>query len=173
MSYHKGGSRSLRVETKEKSDFRKRDVKLQRKETEVKRVAFANEKSEEKEDSILRRSEDGDENVSPGGIRGNSSAGSRKTRGLGKKTIEKHRSMEQEPELAVTKKKSASTRKITCKCSKSGCLKMYCECFTIGRYCDEACACKNCCNQEGNEEKIRSARKNIRSRNPLAFKPKV
>lgn len=50
---------------------------------------------------------------------------------------------------------------------------MYCECFTQGRFCDESCSCKNCCNNENHTDDIRKQRKNIRTRNPLAFKPKV
>ena len=102
-----------------------------------------------------------------------SATSSKRTRGLGKKTIEKFTSMSQDPSLNVLKKKSATVAKLTCKCSRSGCLKMYCECFTIGRFCDSTCSCKNCHNYEGNEEVIKAARKAIRSRNPLAFKPKV
>ena len=50
---------------------------------------------------------------------------------------------------------------------------MYCECFTQGRFCDESCNCVNCLNTEENEKTIKESRKNIRNRNPLAFKPKV
>jgi len=50
---------------------------------------------------------------------------------------------------------------------------MYCECFTQGRYCDETCNCIGCKNTPENVDKIKAARKSIRSRNPQAFKPKV
>ena len=50
---------------------------------------------------------------------------------------------------------------------------MYCECFTLGRFCDESCNCVNCHNTEENEKAIKDSRKNIRNRNPMAFKPKV
>lgn len=37
----------------------------------------------------------------------------------------------------------------TCKCAKSKCLKLYCDCFQSGRMCDPAeCACKSCMNLE-------------------------
>ena len=102
-----------------------------------------------------------------------SATSSKRTRGLGKKTIEKFTSMSADPGLNVLRQKTASVARLTCKCSRSGCLKMYCECFTVGRFCDATCSCKNCHNYASNEAVIRQARKAIRSRNPLAFKPKV
>lgn len=55
---------------------------------------------------------------------------SRKTRGLGKKTIEKHTKINSDPSLTVLKEKTETVKNLACKCSKSKCLKMYCECFT-------------------------------------------
>lgn len=60
-----------------------------------------------------------------------------------------------------------------CKCTKSHCLKMYCECFTSGYYCDSNCGCVGCHNQEATQEKIRNARVKIKTRNKNAFKDKV
>lgn len=50
---------------------------------------------------------------------------------------------------------------------------MYCECFTAGRFCDEKCLCNNCHNLECNISLIKESRKNIKNRNPQAFKQKV
>lgn len=50
---------------------------------------------------------------------------------------------------------------------------MYCECFTLKRYCNSSCLCKGCHNRPEFKNDIKEARKQIRSRNPLAFKPKV
>lgn len=97
----------------------------------------------------------------------------RKTRGLGKKTLRRQSTIEQDTQLTVIKKKSTTVEHLTCKCSKSKCLKMYCECFTQGRYCDDSCNCIDCKNTPENVDKIKQARKSIRSRNPQAFKPKV
>ena len=38
------------------------------------------------------------------------------------------------------------TRK--CHCTKTRCLKNYCECFKVGLVCGPECICTNCCNQE-------------------------
>eukprot|EP00250_Pteridium_aquilinum_P034489 c7661_g1_i1 orf=2-604(-) len=37
-----------------------------------------------------------------------------------------------------------------CNCKNSRCLKLYCECFASGTYCD-GCNCVNCCNNVENE----------------------
>ena len=68
--------------------------------------------------------------------------------------------------------KSTAVASLKCTCNKSKCIKMYCECFTAGRFCDESCSCTNCHNKPEFEKMIREARKNIRNRNPLAFKAK-
>jgi hypothetical protein len=59
-----------------------------------------------------------------------------------------------------------------CNCKNSQCLKLYCECFASGRYCD-GCNCQNCCNNRTNEDKRQSAIEAILDRNPNAFRPKI
>uniref|UniRef100_A0A7N1A7N9 CRC domain-containing protein n=1 Tax=Kalanchoe fedtschenkoi TaxID=63787 RepID=A0A7N1A7N9_KALFE len=60
-----------------------------------------------------------------------------------------------------------------CNCKKSKCLKLYCECFAAGVYCIGTCACQNCFNKPIHEDTVLATRKQIESRNPLAFAPKV
>jgi hypothetical protein len=58
------------------------------------------------------------------------SEGTRKTRGLGKKTIKKQVTINSDPSLSLLKEKTETVKSLACKCAKSKCLKMYCECFT-------------------------------------------
>ncbi|KAL3622691.1 Ubiquitin-conjugating enzyme E2 32 [Castilleja foliolosa] len=58
-----------------------------------------------------------------------------------------------------------------CNCKKSKCLKL--ECFAAGVYCVEPCACIDCFNKPIHEYTVLATRKQIESRNPLAFAPKV
>jgi hypothetical protein len=60
-----------------------------------------------------------------------------------------------------------------CNCKKSKCLKLYCECFAAGLYCVEPCSCHECFNKPVHEDVVLATRKQIESRNPLAFAPKV
>ncbi|CAK9154415.1 unnamed protein product [Ilex paraguariensis] len=60
-----------------------------------------------------------------------------------------------------------------CNCKKSKCLKLYCECFAAGLYCVEPCSCQDCFNKPVHEDTVLETRKQIESRNPLAFAPKV
>lgn len=60
-----------------------------------------------------------------------------------------------------------------CNCKKSKCLKLYCECFAAGVYCIEPCSCQDCFNKPIHEDTVLATRKQIESRNPLAFAPKV
>lgn len=57
------------------------------------------------------------------------------------------------------------------------CLKLYCECFASGTYCDSgdgvACNCQNCLNCPSNAALVAQTRQLIESRNPLAFCPKI
>lgn len=49
----------------------------------------------------------------------------------------------------------------------------YCECFAAGAYCVEPCSCQDCFNKPIHEDTVLETRKQIESRNPLAFAPKV
>ena len=59
-----------------------------------------------------------------------------------------------------------------CNCKNSRCLKLYCECFASGRYCDH-CNCQNCCNNRDHEAVRQQAVEAILERNPNAFRPKI
>ncbi|CAI9766540.1 unnamed protein product [Fraxinus pennsylvanica] len=59
-----------------------------------------------------------------------------------------------------------------CNCKHSRCLKLYCECFASGVYCD-GCNCVNCHNNIENEDARREAVEATLERNPQAFRPKI
>jgi len=98
--------------------------------------------------------------------------------------------------LTITARAGAGCRKCHCKKSKvrpgsavgaqvgrsphvlaPQCLKLYCECFASGTYCDSgdgiACNCQNCLNTPCNAGLVAQTRQLIQSRNPLAFCPKI
>jgi len=63
-------------------------------------------------------------------------------------------------------------KKKHCNCKNSRCLKLYCECFASGHYCD-GCNCTSCCNNPQHEASRQEAVEATLERNPLAFRPKI
>jgi len=59
-----------------------------------------------------------------------------------------------------------------CNCTKSQCLKLYCDCFANGEFCHN-CNCNGCLNNLENEEERQRSIKQCLDRNPNAFKPKI
>ncbi|CAG7831558.1 unnamed protein product [Allacma fusca] len=59
-----------------------------------------------------------------------------------------------------------------CNCTKSQCLKLYCDCFANGEFC-HLCNCTNCFNNLTHEEDRQKAIKLVLERNPGAFRPKI
>ncbi len=57
-----------------------------------------------------------------------------------------------------------------CNCTKSQCLKFYCDCFAAGEYC-YGCNCKDCMNDKDSEERDKAV-KLCMERNPFAFRAK-
>jgi len=68
-------------------------------------------------------------------------------------------------------------KRTTCRCVKSRCLKLYCDCFQLGVLCNSECQCVNCLNNEaelGPYGKLTLAREEYLIRKPNSFgqKPK-
>ncbi|VDK46732.1 unnamed protein product [Cylicostephanus goldi] len=59
-----------------------------------------------------------------------------------------------------------------CNCTKSMCLKLYCDCFANGEFCLD-CNCKDCHNNLEHDADRSKAIKQSLERNPNAFKPKI
>lgn len=59
-----------------------------------------------------------------------------------------------------------------CNCTKSQCLKLYCDCFANGEFCHN-CNCSNCYNNLEHEDVRQHAIKACLERNPQAFHPKI
>ncbi|OMJ85897.1 hypothetical protein SteCoe_12672 [Stentor coeruleus] len=70
------------------------------------------------------------------------------------------------------RKEETQAEKVCCNCQKSRCLKLYCDCFAAGVYC-EGCNCIECLNTQTNENSRRDAVAATLDRNPNAFKPKI
>jgi hypothetical protein len=65
---------------------------------------------------------------------------------------------------------SAPSRKISCNCKNSQCVKLYCECFRNQTFCQD-CNCENCLNKTENPTRANTIAM-IRQKNPSAFEPK-
>ncbi|GMH13686.1 hypothetical protein Nepgr_015527 [Nepenthes gracilis] len=76
------------------------------------------------------------------------------------------------PRPGVEAQDGTPKRQKQCNCKHSRCLKLYCECFASGTYCD-GCNCVNCCNNVKNEVARREAVEVTLDRNPNAFRPKI
>jgi len=73
----------------------------------------------------------------------------------------------------ANKQDDAQQRGRTCNCRNTKCLKLYCECFASGKYCNPRCHCISCLNRQATERQRRHAIDAALSRNPHAFRPKV
>uniref|UniRef100_A0A672LBD1 Protein lin-54 homolog n=2 Tax=Sinocyclocheilus grahami TaxID=75366 RepID=A0A672LBD1_SINGR len=67
---------------------------------------------------------------------------------------------------------AASRQRKPCNCTRSQCLKLYCDCFANGEFCNN-CNCVNCFNNLDHESERLKAIKACLDRNPVAFKPKI
>lgn len=74
------------------------------------------------------------------------------------------------PILFVSHKEAVkeTKKKVCCTCKKSNCLKLYCECFKKGRYCNK-CLCPDCNNIPEKDENRQSAINFLKSKNKYAF----
>jgi hypothetical protein len=65
---------------------------------------------------------------------------------------------------------------LLCRCVKSQCLKLYCDCFQSGQTCGQFCMCVNCANtpaESGPHGRRTAAQISSLQRNPRAFQKKV
>ncbi|XP_025415888.1 protein lin-54 homolog isoform X2 [Sipha flava] len=77
--------------------------------------------------------------------------------------------------LSETKPKlsnDVNKTKKPCNCTRSQCLKLYCDCFANGEFCYQ-CNCNSCFNNMEHEEDRAQAIRSVLDRNPNAFRPKI
>ncbi|KAK7858134.1 protein tesmin/tso1-like cxc 5 [Quercus suber] len=86
--------------------------------------------------------------------------------------VTKQESPRPKPRANAEAKDSTPKKQKQCNCRSSRCLKLYCECFAAGIYCDN-CNCLNCQNNVENEAARQEAVGVTLERNPNAFRPKI
>ncbi|XVE71039.1 hypothetical protein DITRI_Ditri10aG0118100 [Diplodiscus trichospermus] len=86
--------------------------------------------------------------------------------------LSKQESPRSRPRAHAEAKDGTPKKPKQCNCKNSRCLKLYCECFASGIYCN-GCNCINCHNDVENEAARQEAVGAILERNPTAFRPKI
>ena len=66
-------------------------------------------------------------------------------------------------------KEEKAKKNYFCRCKKSNCLKLYCDCFANGEKCI-GCNCSNCSNIIGNENNIKKIYDEVVGKNPISMK---
>ena len=66
-------------------------------------------------------------------------------------------------------KEERSKKKFICRCKKSNCMKLYCDCFANGEKCI-GCNCINCSNVIGNDINIKKVYDEVVGKNPISMK---
>ncbi|KAJ4708047.1 Protein tesmin/TSO1-like CXC 5 [Melia azedarach] len=84
----------------------------------------------------------------------------------------KQESPRSRPRGSIEAKDGTPKKQKQCNCRNSRCLKLYCECFAAGIYCD-GCNCVNCHNNVEHEAARQEAVGATLERNPNAFRPKI
>lgn len=88
------------------------------------------------------------------------------------KSTPPHKSAQKLLKPAPDKSASPISGHRICNCKRSNCLKLYCDCFASGEYCNN-CNCNSCYNNREGEVCRREAIRLILNRNPAAFRPKI
>lgn len=90
-----------------------------------------------------------------------------------------HSAQKMDDGMLITPQLSAMKSKRGCNCQKSRCIKLYCECYANGVYCND-CNCLDCLNNGRNEVNTlmsqhsrKHAIKTTLEKNPSAFQPKI
>ncbi|GMJ15894.1 hypothetical protein like AT4G29000 [Hibiscus trionum] len=86
--------------------------------------------------------------------------------------LSKQESPRSRPRAHAEAKNGTPKKQKLCNCKNSRCLKLYCECFASGIYCN-GCNCINCHNNVENESARQEAVGATLERNPDAFRPKI
>lgn len=81
-------------------------------------------------------------------------------------------SLNELPHLSQKKNVQLKGLRKPCNCTRSMCLKLYCECFANGEFCKN-CNCTNCKNVMTSENDRSRAIRSCLERNPMAFQPKI
>lgn len=92
-------------------------------------------------------------------------------------TYGKNSRNQEETHTTTTRKRARDeeadkVKPVLCKCQRSRCLKLYCDCFSAGQYCTD-CSCVGCANLPEYENLRVEAISSTLERNPEAFKPKI
>ncbi|OMO91022.1 hypothetical protein COLO4_18678 [Corchorus olitorius] len=86
--------------------------------------------------------------------------------------MSKQESPRSRPRAQTEAKDGTPKKQKPCSCKNSRCLKLYCDCFAAGIYCN-GCNCLNCHNNVENETARQEAIGATLDRNPNAFRPKI
>lgn len=92
-----------------------------------------------------------------------------------KKRIRKKKPKSPSRKLLITETGEVIAPKVnSCRCKKSKCIRLYCECFLAKSYCGPACGCGDfgCMNKEDKKSFLEIMRLEATQKSPISFDPK-